>query len=595
MDRLKRRRPDSRPNGCYSSGPSLRRSALWFIAMTSVAKACLNEPYQPRQPGQAFAISAAALRTNFSMAATNCKSSSTFGSVFPPIRLGKMICGSIRTGSKTNASMAMTATRPSKLVWTLFKDGSSDSTAFKLDHWFVEPLSELRGERETLSRFSSSPCSDRKTKPLFWILPLLEALTSNLHGRTRSPPITTAVRPEEAETHYNQLALRAFHTWLWNIWSCSGPNAGGGHEAELRLAQLFLLNLATFRSRSDKSVDARAGGVLGRRPQVQCFDTLQVYKNTNHHGPGISTGTPQGNPHVQFHEMLSELEPIQHNSYNFALRNRPSNDPMSPLLGLLTLLCIRIALSLLPHPLPPQHWRTVRKCLGQYRRVRSLRAAGISKAPPNNKKHPLSASRTGGRRPRLLFVLILLAMLHAAQAAPRSRSALKPPRKLAFLRARAQSQTHAQVSYRGRLHDASTLGTTRCKETKHAPSRKIPSSQSKRGLRIVTWNSGGLHSARWAELLQWLQDEATQHKPVHVCLVQETHWASSTEFTESNWLCMHSGTGSREGGVLTMISRHTFKDCPVKFADLVLGRLQHIRIGTTPPIDLLNVYQFAKK
>ena len=187
----------------------------------------------------------------------------------------------------------------------------------------------------------------------------------------------------------------------------------------------------------------------------------------------------------------------------------------------------------------------------------------------------------------------MLALLHAAQAAPRSRSVLKPPRKLAFLRARAHSQTRAQVPYRGRLHEASALGTTRCKETTPAPSRKALSSPNKRGIRVVTWIPGGLHSARWAELLQWLQDEAAQHRPVHICLIQETHWTSSTEFIDSSWLYMHSNTGSREGGVLAMINKYSFRDCPVKLAELTPGRFQHIRIGTTPPIDLLNVYQFA--
>ena len=200
--------------------------------------------------------------------------------------------------------------------------------------------------------------------------------------------------------------------------------------------------------------------------------------------------------------------------------------PKVPLLGLLTILLIRLALNLSPHHLPSKQWSTIRKCLGQYRRIRSLRAEG-NKDPPHVNKQPSSTARAGRCHPCLLFVLLMLALLHA-------RSALKPPRKLAFLRARAHSQIRAQVPYRGRLHEASTLGTTRRRETTPAPSRKALSSPNKRGLRVVTWNSGGLHSARWAELLPWLQDEAAQHRPVHICLVQETHWTSSTEFTDSS-------------------------------------------------------------
>ena len=42
-----------------------------------------------------------------------------------------------------------------------------------------------------------------------------------------------------------------------------------------------------------------------------------------------------------------------------------------------------------------------------------------------------------------------------------------------------------------------------------------------------------------------------------------------------------------------MVSRTIFKDCGVKFAELIAGRMQHVRIETVPPIDLLNVYQYA--
>ena len=160
---------------------------------------------------------------------------------------------------------------------------------------------------------------------------------------------------------------------MWNFWSCSRPNAGGGHEAELRLAHLFLLDCSNFRFGSNKSADARVGGVLGRRPpEVQCSDTLDVYIHTNHHGPRINKRTPQGNPHDQFHEMLHELEACTNTRGRPTLLNRPAEDPKLPLLGLLSLLFIRIAICSLQHPLPPRKWFTIRKCRGQYRRIRSL-------------------------------------------------------------------------------------------------------------------------------------------------------------------------------------------------------------------------------
>ena len=99
-----------------------------------------------------------------------------------------------------------------------------------------------------------------------------------------------AIRPEEAERIHDPSMTRAFHIWRWNFWSCSGPNAGGGQAAELRLAQPFL-RFHMIMSRYDKSADARVGGVFGRYPpEVQCIETLLMYSNTNHDGPRISVG-----------------------------------------------------------------------------------------------------------------------------------------------------------------------------------------------------------------------------------------------------------------------------------------------------------------
>ena len=332
---------------------------------------------------------------------------------------------------------------------------------------------------------------------------------------------SATLRPEAAETT-NKFDIWAFHASMWRNWSCSGPKAGGGSDTEQRLAQHFVPKMfSPFRIH--RSADARVGGVLGGYPpEVQDHETHFVFRNTNHSGPRINHGIPQGNMQPQFHEMLNELLFSQIIKHRLLFENRPVTDPKIPLMSLVVLLLVGILLFLVRPPSTPLHWITVRKCPGQYRRTRSIRAAGGTPFPPTVRRHLESPSRSRGKRPRLLFMLILMAMLHTAQAAPRSRSALKPPRKLAFLRARALSQSQAEVPYRGRLHDASTLGTKRCTLTRHAPRRKVPT-QNRYGLRAVTWNSGGSHAARWTELLQWLKDEEAQQKPVHICLVQETH------------------------------------------------------------------------
>ena len=513
MDQLQRRRQSSKPNGCSLSGPWSRRCALWFIVMTYAVKACQNVSYLPKRPGQtskwqesASGIYVTGPQTNCSTARENCKFPLTH-----PVGENDLWFYTHwlkdESISGDDRDQAFEAGQELIQRWIQRKHGFQISSLVRRA---IERASGGTGDAKPLLIFTLLGPED---KAAF----LDYALRGISIEQARDEPVAeiyVTTRPEEAETCHKQLTRRALHFYVWNAWSCSGPNAGGGHEAELRLAHPFLLDFANFRFRSDKSADARVGGVLGRYPhEVQCSDTLEVYIHTNQHGPGISKGTPQGNPRDQFREMLNELEAIAYICGRPALLNRPAEDPKFPLLSFLSLLFIRIAFCSLQHSLPLRKWSTIRRCRGQYRRVRSLRAAGISKDLPQTKKHFPKNSSTGCRRPRI------------------EAGFTKLPR---WARRAARKQ--------------------------HLPLDKILSSQAKQGIRIVTWNSGGLHSARWTELLQWLQDEAAQNKPVHICLVQETHWASSTEFNDPNWLCVHSCTGSREGGILTMISRRSFRD-----------------------------------
>ena len=56
---------------------------------------------------------------------------------------------------------------------------------------------------------------------------------------------------------------------------------------------------------------------------------------------------------------------------------------------------------------------------------------------------------------------------------------------------------------------------------------------------------------------------------------------------------MHSGSGSREGGVLIMLRTTYFVGLDIKHAELHPGRLLHLRICSDPAVDLLGVYQHA--
>ena len=602
MGQHRRKRPGSRPNGCNSSGRSSKSFAFWSIVMTYVAKACLNDQYRLRPPGQegrclgsVFAISATEPRTGFSMDAKNYNFSSLLGNEYPLIRSERTICGSTHTGLRTIESMARIETGPSKLDWISFRDGSGSSTALSLEPWFAELLRELHVAWEMPSRCSFSQCLDQMTRQSSWTLSIM-VFPFAPHEMKKQRRIRT-VRPEAAEFSHEWLTGRALHFWSGNGWSCSGPNAGGGHDADTGLVRPFLFAYSTYMHHIQMSADARVGGVIGRSPPgVQQSEPPTVHKNTNHCGPQPKKGNPQGNPCSSLFHLFNELEILD----TMQTKARPAPELpcnfQTRVLGLFVLGLVGTALRANRDKGTPRHWTTIRKCRGQYRRVRRFGKA--SRYQPQPLTHTLPpAMRVEGRcvprLARLFAMLIVLGLLPKAQAAPRSRAALQPPRKLAFLRARSLAQSQARVPYRGRLHEAPTLGTTFAMRPTSAPRPKCRLRRSPSGIRIITWNSGGLHTARWAELLQWLQDEAVQQQPVHICFIQETHWPATSEFSDPNWVCIHSGTGTREGGVLTMVSRTTFKDCTVKFAELIAGRMQHVRVETAPPIDLLNIYQYA--
>ena len=110
-------------------------------------------------------------------------------------------------------------------------------------------------------------------------------------------------------------------------------------------------------------------------------------------------------------------------------------------------------------------------------------------------------------------------------------------------------------------------------------------------LRVITWNCGGLHSSRYAELMAWLN--SSQADPVHVVMLQECHWPQSTEFHSDNWVHIYSGSGTSQAGVMIIVNRSLAQPHQIRFAELQPGRVLHTRIALDPPLDVLCVYQHA--
>ena len=235
---------------------------------------------------------------------------------------------------------------------------------------------------------------------------------------------------------------------------------------------------------------------------------------------------------------------------------------------------------------------------------------GESRGEPRKRPSPASPPYLG---PRHLLKLLLLAGLPVfAQAFPGPNvrhpadPCARPPgltrafghmaqqlsssRKRSFKRAQARALRDGETYYRGRLHTLQGLSLRYVGPATPQPSKQAPKVN---GLRFVTWNCGGLNASRYAETLAWLEMEREAGRPVHILCVQESKWSTDSEYATDRWYVVHSSTGKAMGGVLFFVCRSLVDSSQMKHAALVPGRLLHLRLDITPPLDLLGVYQHA--
>ena len=184
-------------------------------------------------------------------------------------------------------------------------------------------------------------------------------------------------------------------------------------------------------------------------------------------------------------------------------------------------------------------------------------------APPVKREACRSGPQTCSGR--IVFLLASAMLVHTTAAAPvhhSGNSALQTPhslgttnlcsRKHSFRRAQRQELDTGSAVYRGRCMSAKQLGVEwkSVKPSKQRIPKRVSSHQQ---IRVITWNSGGLNPARQAEVRTWLSEESRSN-PSHVLCIQETRWPTSCEYKDGPWTCIHSGSGTREGGVLIMLN-----------------------------------------
>ncbi|CAE7327722.1 unnamed protein product [Symbiodinium sp. CCMP2592] len=166
----------------------------------------------------------------------------------------------------------------------------------------------------------------------------------------------------------------------------------------------------------------------------------------------------------------------------------------------------------------------------------------------------------------------------------------QPARQRAYRRAlaRAQKSPAGGVMYRGHwLTGRADLKDRADTKVSHTATEAGPT------IDVLSWNCGGLTSARYAELKQWLHMQTPQARP-GITIIQETFWKSSSEWEDELFSYVHSGTNrNKEGGLLVIISKQVCQSNLIRYDEIQPGRLLHVRLATEPCTNLLAVYQHS--
>ena len=162
--------------------------------------------------------------------------------------------------------------------------------------------------------------------------------------------------------------------------------------------------------------------------------------------------------------------------------------------------------------------------------------------------------------------------------------------KRSYRRACRRAEQHGFTWYRGCLVSAAHLGV------KHAPvmpTMHIPNNvqghrhRLRQRITCFCWNAGGLSADTWDAFQVWLEKQQ-----IDLIALQETHWPFSSEWAQSHYWVLHSGTGQRAGGLMCLVSKKLCPEHLLSWHEPIPGRILHLRIhGHLKSIDVINIYQ----
>ena len=583
-----------------------RMLVFCFIATICASKDFRREQYLPKQPGQTGWLP----RLEFSRPRTSYADDSftmemswmkpgSFGMSLLPSSSGRTTSGSSPFGFEVRACLPTGGSRPFSWGLTCSNPAFSNNMAFKQHIACERPLPNLLMDLEICSRYWFIHFWNQIQGQASWNFRCLERPPRASVQVTHRLKLTSMLAPEAAGTD-SAISMRMARTTFRRVWGRSGPESGGG--TVMACPTFGTWRKACFLLRDGGCpVEVRVRGTEGQQPLEAKRCSLQRTQfDANLFDQTYKFRDPQG---ICMHVSCSFLQFLVFSSHSDRFSgSTPYPIPPEALVGTLVLMLVILTSS--PIPKPGQAWRATRVLKGIYRR----RPLNVQVKPPLPAVPTVqsTARQSGPQRcsGRVAFMLAIAMLVHTASAAPTPPSghfALHTPhavgvtnlcsRKHSFQRAQRRALDTGFAVYRGRCMSAKQLGV-QWKAAKTAQPKPPPKAGSPHSIRIVTWNSGGFHLARQAEVRTWLMEES-RTSPIHVLCIQETHWPASCEYKDGPWTCIHSGTGTREGGVLIMLNTHFFSGTDIKHAEVYPGRMLHVRICSNPGIDLLCVYQHA--
>ena len=166
----------------------------------------------------------------------------------------------------------------------------------------------------------------------------------------------------------------------------------------------------------------------------------------------------------------------------------------------------------------------------------------------------------------------------------------KPVRKRAFMRAQRRAVLHGQAKCRGQWWSAQDLGCE-AGPVRSMPQQPHAAPKPEPRIKFLSWNAGGLPSERNLELQAWLR--SPEGHDVQIAVVQETHWRGPLEYRTDRFFAVHSGSTKSEAGLLVLVDKQAFAESTIQHREIIPGRLLHVRVETSPCLDLVVGYQHA--